>query len=107
LIALLAAVVVARVGLALLISGPLIFPVLQIAFVAFMAWRALAGRKRSAAYILGGLFLLGGLAAVFQAIELARLSAVAVIIFGTWGLLLLATATYIFLSPVVRKFYGE
>jgi len=34
-------------------------------------------------------------------------AAVAVIIFGTWGLLRLATAAYIFLSPVVRKFYGE
>lgn len=106
LIALLAAIVVGRIGLALMMSAPLIYPMLQVALVAFMAWRALDG-KRSAAYILGGLFLLGGLAAVFQAIELVRLASVLVVIFGAWGLLLLATAGYIFLSPVVRRFYGE
>lgn len=106
LVALVWAVVTIRLLLGLLTPGPLVFPLLQVALLAFIAWKALCGAK-AAARLFAVLLLVSAATTTYQLATAARVPTVNVIVFGAWVVLLLATAAFILFHPAVRQFYAH
>jgi hypothetical protein len=106
LVALIVAVVSARLLLGLLTPGPLIFPLLQVGLLSLVAWKALGGSNR-AGFVFAALLVVSALTTTYQLVTTARVPPVNVVVFGSWVALLLGTAAFISLHPVVRRFYAD
>ena len=100
------AIFLVRLGFAFLTPGTLVFPMLQIAFLSFIAWKTLSG-SQGAAFFLGALLVLGVLDAVYQLVTMPDLPAFAMAIVVGWASLLTGTAWVIFFHAGVRRFYAE
>ena len=100
------AVVATRLLLGLLTPGPLVFPLLQVALLAFIAWKALAGAK-AAARLFAVLLLVSAATTTYQLLATAQVPTANLIVFGAWVVLLVATAAFIFVHPSVRRFYAD
>ncbi len=106
LVGLIVAVVSIRLLLGLLTPGPLLVPLLQVALLLLIAWKALSGSK-AAGSLFGALLVVSALTTTYQLVATVRVPTVNVVVFGSWVLLLLGTAAFIFLHPMVRQFYAD
>jgi|GEM_PF-4506211 len=100
------AVLVFRLLFALLAPTPLGLAAVQVAFLAFVSWKALTG-SRKAALFLAILLLLGVGIDLFEFSRTPELPIEVVVVSAVWWTLLLATVAVIFFNTRVRQFYAE